>query len=459
MAQRSRRRSNSQISEIGRLGEVLVCYIRTHHPDGLVCSSYPNAGIVATEDLAEDEELFSIPRSSILTSETSSVTTSLRKGIWEGQEDPWILLIFAMVLEHLKDSDSQWKPYFDILPEKFDTPMFWTDTELTFLEGSAVIDKIGRAGADKMFQEQLLPAIGQAMASLKLPNPRSNDELLALCHRMGSTIMAYAFDLEEPLDQPVNPEDGWEEDEQDADIIPKGMVPLADMLNADADRNNAKLFYVDDKVVMKTIKAVKSGEELYNDFGPLPRADLLRRYGYVTENYAKYDVVEISSDLIKRSAQEQLKIDIKDLDEKWSYAEEQGVLDDGYDISRAGSEEGQFNEELRDLLNLLATPKAEFDKMRKKDKLPKPELSTDAKALLRTVLVHRYAMYPPESGMHLEITNEVSERRRQMAIQIVGGEKQVIREAVEAVTGSDSKKRKADTLESEAAAVRNPTKK
>ena len=130
---------------------------------------------------------------------------------------------------------------------------------------------------------------------------------------MGSTIMAYAFDLEKSS-QSKNEEDGWEEDSEDGEgaALPKGMVPMADMLNADADRNNAKLFYEDDKVVMKTIKAVKAGEELYNDFGSLPRADLLRRYGYVTDNYAKYDVVEVSSDLIKEKAKDQLKLSEKD---------------------------------------------------------------------------------------------------------------------------------------------------
>lgn len=44
---------------------------------------------------------------------------------------------------------------------------------------------------------------------------------------------------------------------------------------------------------MRTIKPVAAGEELFNDYGDLPRSDLLRRYGYVTENYAKYDVIDL----------------------------------------------------------------------------------------------------------------------------------------------------------------------
>lgn len=53
---------------------------------------------------------------------------------------------------------------------------------------------------------------------------------------------------------------------------------------------------------MKAIKPIHAGEEIFNDYGEIPRADLLRRYGYVTDNYAVYDVIEISLDSICSSA-------------------------------------------------------------------------------------------------------------------------------------------------------------
>ena len=45
---------------------------------------------------------------------------------------------------------------------------------------------------------------------------------------------------------------------------------------------------------MRAIKPIPQNEEIFNDYGEIPRADLLRRYGYVTENYAPYDVIELS---------------------------------------------------------------------------------------------------------------------------------------------------------------------
>lgn len=55
---------------------------------------------------------------------------------------------------------------------------------------------------------------------------------------------------------------------------------------------------------MVALKPIRKGEEIFNDYGPLPRSDLLRRYGYVTDNYKKYDVVELGSGEIVQLAAE-----------------------------------------------------------------------------------------------------------------------------------------------------------
>lgn len=475
MVQRYPRAYNSQISEAGLLAEELVWKTSARWPNPLdLCPiDLTSNFLVATQDLSEDEELFSIPRASILTNETTDLPANLRKEL----DHPWLSLILVMVHEYLKGTKSSWYPYFNLLPETFDSLMFWSDEELLSLKGSAVVDKIGKESADSTFTEQLIPLIAQH-ANIFQTVGRSNDELLSLCHRMGSTIMAYAFDLEKPEpSQPPNQHDSeeWEEEES-AISLPKGMIPLADMLNANADHNNAKLFYQDDKVVMKTLHPVRAGEELFNDFGPLPRSDLLRRYGYVTDQYAKYDVVEISEELIREQAvaiggggvQQEEEKKKKDLEDKWTYAEEQGITDDAYDIARANcsadGEGQQFPEELCILLNLLVLPSAEFEKLKKKDKLPKAELTSDAKKLLRAILVHRYADYPVEMLVPSFMGAGGRTSRFAMAEQVIMGEKQVLQEAVAAVSeanvnNDNKRKRSAETLEDEANAIRQPVKK
>lgn len=409
---------------------------------------------VARENIAEDETLFSIPRSTILTTETSSIPKTISSEL----QDPWLSLILTMLFEYQQAQESKWAPYFDVLPADFDTLMFWSETELKDLQGSAVVNKIGKASADATFEEQILPLVYQNVQAFNAQN-LSNDQLLALCHRMGSTIMSYAFDLEK-AGADEQEEEEWELDSEDGSgpVLPKGMVPLADMLNANADLNNAKLFHEDDAVVMRSIKPIPAGEQIYNDYGSLPRADVLRRYGYVTEEYAKYDVVELSDEIISQTVKEQLCLADADLAARLAYLDEQGVLDSGYDVARARSEEGSFPEELCILLNTLTTPAAEFEKMQKKDKLPKTELSAASSELLYTILLRRRAEYGSTGidGLRAQLNDTTNSKRRAMALQVVIGESEILNEAaanVQETLGGGNKKRRADTFEEEAQEV------
>jgi N-lysine methyltransferase SETD6 len=50
---------------------------------------------------------------------------------------------------------------------------------------------------------------------------------------------------------------------------------------------------------MRSVRPIAESVQIYNTYGNLPNADLLRRYGYVIPG-SKDDVVEISSELIIR---------------------------------------------------------------------------------------------------------------------------------------------------------------
>lgn len=264
---------------------------------------------MARSDIFDGEELFSIPRGLVLSAQNSKLKDLLSQDLEE--LGPWLSLILVMMYEYLLGEQSAWAPYFKILPKSFDTLMFWSPSELRELQGSAIVSKIGKEGAEDSIMQMIAPVV-RANPSLfpsvdglaSWDGEAGSHALLRLAHIMGSLIMAYAFDIEKVEDEDDennDEEDGYvTDDEQDQSS--KGMVPLADILNADADRNNARLFQEDDSLVMKAIKPIRVGEEIFNDYGELPRADLLRRYGYVTDNYAQYDVVELSLDQICRSA-------------------------------------------------------------------------------------------------------------------------------------------------------------
>ena len=155
--------------------------------------------------------------------------------------DTWSSLILAMIYEDGLEAKSHWWPYLKILPTDFDTLIYWSSAELAELAGSAVLAKIGKLQAEESFVKILLPVV-QSHSSIfgkyatAFRGPAARATLLQLAHRMATLIMACGFDLEDET-----PSEDFEEaagSSQSAYELNKGMVPLADLLNADADLNN-----------------------------------------------------------------------------------------------------------------------------------------------------------------------------------------------------------------------------
>jgi SET domain-containing protein 6 len=360
---------------------------------------------------------------------------------------PWASLILVMLYEYFNGDASNWAAYFSVLPADFNTLMYWTEDELAELQASAVVNKIGKESANEMFLEQLLPVIKEIAPIFFAGDeraPQRAEELrdernLALMHRMGSLIMAYAFDIEPTISKKDVDEEGYASEDEDA-ALPKGMVPLADMLNADADRNNARLFYEANSLDMKALKSIRAGEEIFNDYGPLPRSDLLRRYGYITDNYAQYDVAEVSMDLVTDLAgtagiYSEARI---------AYLDEQDVIDTGYDIfvSAPFTLQESLSPELVVLVETLLLPGEEFERLQGKGKLPKPEKMTShgAEFLLRLVQT-RLAQYATSlegdtsdyAGVPSIAGHDAKERRFAMAKAVRIGEKRLLRQVEEAL--------------------------
>lgn len=203
---------------------------------------------VAVKDIEPDTTLFTIPRLGIINAETSNLSKELPSIFSQGDDgvdideesensslDSWSSLILIMIYEHLRGPASPWQPYLSVLPTEFETPMFWSERELDELQASATRSKIGKASAEEMFRTQLLPIIRGNPGVFLLSPTLTDEDLVNMAHRMGSTIMAYAFDLENDDDKEDDASDGWVEDRDGKSMM--GMVPMADILNADAEFN------------------------------------------------------------------------------------------------------------------------------------------------------------------------------------------------------------------------------
>lgn len=283
--------------------------------------------IVATADIEADTVLFTIPRSRIISTATAELVSQIPSVFADsaGDEeldsgsahDSWTSLILVMIYEYLRGDGSPWKPYLDILPTCFDTPMFWTEAELDELQATSVASMIGRDEADKMITTKILPVIRAHSGVFFGPGCRwaslSDSELTCLAHQMGSTIMAYAFDLSrdsgsDDENSDGGEGDGWVEDRDGRGVL--GMVPMADMLNADADFN-AHINHEEGALVATTLRRIAAGEEVLNYYGPVSNGELLRRYGYVTCQYRRWDVVELPWKLVAARIRDELGLSQK----------------------------------------------------------------------------------------------------------------------------------------------------
>ncbi|KAK4463059.1 hypothetical protein QBC42DRAFT_325456 [Cladorrhinum samala] len=443
-------------------------------------------GIIAKSDIPADTVLFTIPRSSILCAATSPLKELIpeifdldnvddqfdddddgddnndeNKSPSQKGQNSWTLLILIMMYEHLRGEASPWKPYLDVLPSTFNTPMFWSPSELSALQSSALVSKVGKAEADAMIATQILPVIRSNPAVFFPPSsspsdrpvvPTTDDELARLAHRMGSTIMAYAFDLESDEatineNNEADEQDEWEEDREGKTML--GMVPMADMLNADAEFN-AHINHGEASLTAVSLRPIRAGEEILNFYGPLSSAELLRRYGYVTEKHARWDVVELAWEAFEARLPERFFAGDKLAPEQWAAVQARLRADDdfeegfvleryGPDPSPAGLLEepavfGGLPDELGEQLKLFFKAvkkvtggsngialRALEDKAYRKEML----LETAQKAL-----ADREKQY----GSSLEEDEQLLasgrlEGRERMAVWVRRGEKQVLREA------------------------------
>ncbi|KAG8532121.1 uncharacterized protein KY384_003758 [Bacidia gigantensis] len=387
-------------------------------------------GAVAREDIDMDENLFTINSASFLSVQNSDLYQMHKLQLQS--LPPWIALVLTLLYEDGKGEASQWWPYLNILPTEFDTLIYWSSSELSELQASAVVHKIDKDDAEEQFLNRLLPFVKAntslfAMHVKTLEDANAKSFFLGICLRMATLIHAYGFDL-----NPDEPSD--EEFEEDDDVIIEpnvAMIPLADLLNADADQNNAHAVQNHDSITMRAIKQIKAGDQIYNDFGELPRSDLLRRYGYLSDRYQKWDVVEVTLDLITKVCNEINPLDSVEREVRTSLAMKWDVLEDGYDLNRPqDNKDFEFPPDLILLINLLLmdltklrTAVAVQD--RPLDDHALPPLTTTYQ-VLEVIVAERLASYGTTIAEDVHLLGVSLSKRKRMAIEVRRGEKEIL---------------------------------
>ncbi|TLD30459.1 hypothetical protein PspLS_02469 [Pyricularia sp. CBS 133598] len=429
-------------------------------------------GIVATADIEPDTVLFTIPRKDIICLENSQLFKEVDSSIFVNRgsepldeddeeqyggsshqrgQNSWTTLILVMMYEHLRRDPSPWRPYLDVLPTQFETPMFWTSEEIGELQASPVVASIGREDADAMIRTKILPVIKENAAVFGGVTDADDERLVQLAHQMGSTIMAYSFDLEGEGDEEDEDEDGWVEDREGRTMM--GMVPMADILNADAEFN-AHINHSEEALVATALRKIPAGEEILNYYGPLSNGQLLRRYGYVTEKHSRYDVVELTAASITSSIRSRLNLAQQDWDKidearaKAMFGDDgeqvHGAMveaEDSYPLERSCEDPDEFGQlqgtpsfsELPE--ELLDMAKARFREI----KTTRPDAVPDKKfrdriiySAVREAAIGKLAEYGSilDDDLAKLSTLGSNQSRLRMAMEVRIGEKKLLHEAI-----------------------------
>ncbi|KAL4245586.1 Ribosomal lysine N-methyltransferase 4 [Abortiporus biennis] len=417
-------------------------------------------GAYALKDIPEGYPLFSLPRNLTLSMRTSSLPEKFGREVWteKGLNTGWVGLILCMMYEESLGESSKWSGYLDVLPSTFDTPMFWSEEDIKELQGTAVVDKIGRGEAEKDYNEKLIPAI-QSRPDLFPPEVIPRFYSLERYHIMGSRILSRSFhvsewkpsdhdeededeadendhhdgeegegyveantslgsamDVDEPEIRTEGDEDDSDSDDEDVeDPSDVAMVPMADMLNARFESENAKLFYEPTELKMITTRPIKAGEQIWNTYGDPPNSDLLRRYGHVdvvpfppTFNSPiciktpgiegnPADVVEIRADLVVESVKKK-KLASMNGGNKGGKDDEMKERVDWWlefadDDVFVLSTDCTVPEDLISLARLLLLSSSDWKRAKEKSKLPKPAMDEETLPIVIDVFERRLKEY------------------------------------------------------------------
>lgn len=107
--------------------------------DGIEITEFPgyDLGLLAMKDFKENEMFITIPDKLVFSFDKAADTVQYAaKMVSLIASMPNISLAFFLMIERL-NPESFWKPYLDVLPERYSTVMYLTPTELNELKGKA----------------------------------------------------------------------------------------------------------------------------------------------------------------------------------------------------------------------------------------------------------------------------------------------------------------------------------
>ncbi|CAA7395025.1 unnamed protein product [Spirodela intermedia] len=97
-------------------------------------------GLVAQRDLSRNEVVVEVPKRLWISPETVVADPELGR-LCSGLR-PWVSVALFLLREKARGVESSWKPYLDILPPSTNSPLFWSEQELSELQGTQLLSTV-----------------------------------------------------------------------------------------------------------------------------------------------------------------------------------------------------------------------------------------------------------------------------------------------------------------------------
>ncbi|EGD80779.1 hypothetical protein PTSG_01368 [Salpingoeca rosetta] len=194
----------------------------------------------------------------------------------------WSPLLLAMMLDMDAGEASEFAPYFNILPEddELHHPHVWTDRERsTLLKDSRLQEDVAR---DLTLMKREYDTIAKPFMIRHpkiFPQPGKKAFSFRKYAQCAAIVMGYSFT-----------------DEEDGRVC---LVPVADILNHVTGKNNARLFFSDKTLQMRSIKRIPAGAEIFNTYGDLDNLQLVQQHGFAEPSPTPWEEVSLHPRALK----------------------------------------------------------------------------------------------------------------------------------------------------------------
>ncbi|OQR83440.1 hypothetical protein ACHHYP_14709 [Achlya hypogyna] len=221
-------------------------------------------GVHAKKPFSSGDRVMLIPRNCLITVEMGKATEIGQKLLPLQFAAPKHVFLMMFLLTDMElGNDSFFKPYYDSLPATLgNLPIFWTEEELGWLQGSHILQQIEDRKAAIRRDYETICAVDPTFARFTLE--RFSWARMIVCSRnFGITI------------------DG---------VKTAALVPYADMLNHYRPRETSWTFDDDaDGFTITALRGIASGSQVYDSYGKKCNHRFLLNYGFAVQDNTEED--------------------------------------------------------------------------------------------------------------------------------------------------------------------------